>query len=324
MRAAPISLIMAVHNQASYLRESIESLLAQSCGDFELIIVDDASTDASRDLLDEYAHRDGRIELVRNATNLGLTRALNVGLARARGAFIARQDADDVSLAPRLAAQMRFLSQHEDVGLLGTAYVLMDHRGNLGEVVHPPPTDTGIRWRMLFHNAFCHSSVMLRRESLRHAIGGYDPALGCAQDYDLWVRVLSRTTGANLPEPLVRLRIHEESISAIRRTEQTHICTTIAARQIAELVPSLELSHGQVQRLRDWCARFCDPTLESDPWLCRTFLEILAAFIAQPGVNRDVAARIASCWRERVRSSVGEVTWLQLSLNPAHVSEGCL
>jgi hypothetical protein len=337
VRDVTVSVIMAVHNGEPFLREAIESILGQSFADLEFIIANDGSTDGTPSILADYARSDARVVLIENSTNIGLTRSLNRCLEPARGRYIARQDADDVSLPQRLAAQMDYLEAHPDIGLLGTAYTEIDPAGRPGAVRRLPPNDTGIRWRMLFHNPFCHSTVVFRRGLLiphpaaggrasfppsasglnpRTPVAGYDLSLPCAQDYELWSRLLQRTRAANLPEPLIKHRVHNASISATRLDEQTRICSRVSARQIAQLAAGLPLSPAEVDRLRTWTAAFSERLWPEDLPLGRKFLQILVAFEAAEGLDREVVARIVSCWHERVRAAVGEHAWLEMAGGP--------
>ncbi len=129
--ASKISVVMSVYNGQSYLREAVESILNQTFTDFELILIDDGSTDATGEILDEYATRDARIILSRNQNNIGLTRSLNQGISMSRGKYIARMDADDVSRADRLSRQFEFLEKRPEVGVLGSGYQLMDGADNV-------------------------------------------------------------------------------------------------------------------------------------------------------------------------------------------------
>ncbi|MDX6511406.1 MAG: hypothetical protein QOE36_910 [Gaiellaceae bacterium] len=198
-----VTVLMAVHEGERHLRESIESILGQTFRDFELLVVDDASTDGTAAVLAGYD--DPRIRTVRNPENLGLTRSLNRGLEQARGRLVARQDADDVSEPPRLERQVAFLEANPDVPLVASAYLRIDDSG--AEVgPRPVPCDPrSIRRRLLLLNAFAHSSVVFRREAVE-ALGGYREAFPFAQDYDLWSRLARTAPLAALPEPLVRYR----------------------------------------------------------------------------------------------------------------------
>ena len=174
-----VTVLMSVYNRSKYLREAIDSILSQTLMSFEFIIIDDGSTDGTWDILTEYADQDQRIALVQNRKNLGLSQSLNKGLVLAQGNYIARQDADDVSMLERLAAQIGYFEQQPRVGLLGTGYYTINSQGQQRAVHLHPETDTEIRWQMLFHNAFCHSSVMFHREFLNRESLFYKPRI-CA------------------------------------------------------------------------------------------------------------------------------------------------
>jgi hypothetical protein len=174
--------------------------------------VDDGSTDETREIV--QAHPDPRIRLIENPRNVGLTRSLNRGLSAARGELIARQDADDVSEPRRLARQVAFLDAHPDVALLGTWYRKIAADGRLRHERRPPRDWTDLRWALLFYCPFVHSSVMFRKSAVLQHVGGYDESFEYGEDYALWQRVAAQLRAANLAEPLVRLRIHPESMTA--------------------------------------------------------------------------------------------------------------
>jgi glycosyltransferase involved in cell wall biosynthesis len=197
---------MAVYNGLPYLGQAVDSLLAQTMGDFELIIVNDCSTDGSRAVLEAYT--DPRLKLVNLEKNGGQTAALNHGLSLARAPFIARQDADDLSKPDRLAKQLAFFNQHPDYVLLGTAADLIDSRGRVtGQMIHQT-IDEDIREQFHTENCMFHGSVMFRREVLEQ-VGGYREGFRNAQDYDYWLRISEAGRVANLAEPLYQYRMHE-------------------------------------------------------------------------------------------------------------------
>jgi glycosyltransferase involved in cell wall biosynthesis len=207
--APRVSVLMTMFNAAAYLRAAIESLLAQSYRDFELIIVDDGSTDESAAVAESFA--DPRIRLVRNPANRGQNACLNQGLALVRGEFVARQDADDLSRPDRLERQVRFLEDHPGIALLGANAEEIDENGRcLGRTDLPRDT-LAIRWGNLFFNSFLHSAVVFRTSVIRGEFGGYDEDFWC-QDYALFSRVARRHAVANLAEPLISLRVHSESM----------------------------------------------------------------------------------------------------------------
>ncbi|MDW8071801.1 MAG: glycosyltransferase [Anaerolineae bacterium] len=218
-----VSVLMAVYNGARYLREAVESILNQTFSDFEFIIVDDGSTDETPAILDGY--HDSRIVRLRNAHNLGMARSLNRGLEVARGVYIARQDADDRSYPMRLERQVAFLDVHPEVGLLGTAYDVMDAQGCVVGRISPPIENATLQRMLVRHNCFGHGSVMMRRDRIEQA-GHYEESFLAVGDYDLWLRLAEWTNLANLADPLYGWRRHEASITARypgKRHEQLRI-----------------------------------------------------------------------------------------------------
>jgi len=211
-RAPTVTVLMAVYNGEPYLGEAIESILEQSHRDFEFVIVDDGSTDRSRERITGYA--DPRIRLLTNDGNLGLGAALNRGLASATGALVARQDADDVSKPTRLERQLAYLTRHPEVAVVGSWYRKIDPAGRDVGLRRLPCSPLDIRWAMLFHCPLIHSAVMFRRGPIADRVGSYDPRFAYAQDYDLWSRVAAVFPMANLTEPLVRLRTNPGSMTS--------------------------------------------------------------------------------------------------------------
>jgi len=207
-----VSVLMAVYNGERYVAEAVESILAQTYRDFEFVIVDDGSTDGSRNVIER--HSDSRIRLVPSAENSGLAAALNRGLAVCRGFLVARQDADDVSEPDRLARQVAYLEAHPDVAVVGSWYRKIDPEGqDLGlRRLACEPLD--VRWAMLFHCPLIHSAVMFRRAPLVERGWEYDSSIKYGEDYALWSRVMEELAIANVAEPLVRLRSNPWSMTA--------------------------------------------------------------------------------------------------------------
>ena len=212
-----VSVIMAVYNGERYVREAVDSILNQTFTDLEFIIVDDGSTDRTDRILNTYD--DPRIVRVRNEENIGLTRCLNKGLTLARGRYIARQDADDVSVPERLQMQVDFLDGHPEVALVGTSKIEIDDQGNSIKFGRVSCDDAALRRCLPRVNSFVHGSVLLRRGALKQ-VGGYRPIFSCTQDYDLWIRIAERYRVANLEQGLYAWRCHHGSISLTRRAEQ--------------------------------------------------------------------------------------------------------
>lgn len=209
MRDPLISVVMAVHNGADYLREAIESILNQTYDNFEFIIIDDASTDDSPQIIEEYMD-DHRIKIITNKVQLGLTKSLNIGISIAKGEFIARQDSDDVSLPERFEMQIDELIKDRKIGVLGTGAYIIDQFGNTINVMIPPIRVT--RGDLLSGNKIIHGSAMIRRAFLKKLGGGYNPMFKYSQDYELWLRTIQRYDIRNIQCPLYLYRIHNNSI----------------------------------------------------------------------------------------------------------------
>lgn len=215
-----VSLLMCVYNGEAHLREAVESILNQSFYDFELVILDDGSTDSSWQILSEYSAKDSRIVLIQNGVNLGLEKSLNKGLAATKGEYFARQDADDVSLSNRLQLQVDFLDNHPEVGALGTAVELINEQGNtIGK--NSLPTDRESLQSLLLFNNFMHHSTLMVRSSLMQKLGGYDETMRYVEDYDLWWRLSCLSGLATLPNILLKRRVDDgPRISKLYREKQ--------------------------------------------------------------------------------------------------------
>jgi len=212
-----VSIIMSVYNGERYLRAAIESILEQSYSNFEFIIINDASTDNSAQIINSFA--DARIKRIENPTNLGLTRSLNKALSEARGDLLVRQDADDISYPGRLIRQIDFIEENPAVGLLGTGYDIINWQGIVLDTIVPPATDRELRDRLEVTNPFCHGTVVMRRSCLEK-VGGYRADFPVTQDYELWLRMAEYTEIAALPDVLYGYRYDEDSIGRSKRDQQ--------------------------------------------------------------------------------------------------------
>lgn len=214
-----ISVVMPLYNAEKYIGESIESILGQSEGDFELIIVDDASTDASFTVAREYAARDERIVLLRNAVNSGAALTRNRALDAARGEFIAFMDADDLCPAERFARQVGFFRQHPGVDLCGSYYTMFVSDDTPALKIHVPLIHEEICFDMLFGCPFAMPSVMIRREPFVRS--GIRFRKSMAEDYLLWADLSEHLCMANIPEYLLYYRRWENQISTSQLSRQT-------------------------------------------------------------------------------------------------------
>jgi glycosyltransferase involved in cell wall biosynthesis len=210
-----VSVVMSVYNGERYLRQAIASILRQTWTDYEFLIVNDGSTDNSREIIISFD--DPRIRLVDNSTNIGLTKSLNRGLELARGEFVARQDADDVSHPTRFEHQVSFLNAHPEVILVGAQARRINQYGHvISSAKFPMPlTSASIKWYLMMFgaSAFIHTSVMFRREVVWDQFRGYDERFARAQDLELWSRVAQKYEVRNLSQVLVDYRSHPESVT---------------------------------------------------------------------------------------------------------------
>jgi hypothetical protein len=307
---------MAANNAAAYLRQSIDSIMWQSFPDFELIVVDDASTDSTADIVNSYA--DPRIRVFSTSTNLGVVGARNVGFAAARGTYLAIQDADDISHPTRLARQVEHLDRHPG-DVLVAADIRQMHLG--GEMVRPrtggPASPLLLYWMLHLGNPLAFSSTMMRMSALSRLPEFLREDRRYAEDYDLYVRLLAHGGVSRLPQPLLIYRVHPDSCSArnrgsmIRQTGNILAdiwgpelmsgldraqAASLMARHLAATTPAD--SPEVLREVRDALQRLTESFIESHP-------ECTSA-------ERDAVALHASrAWEYLVRTSLraGTVTW---------------
>lgn len=208
-----VSVIMPVYNGGKYIASAIDSVLAQSFTDFELLIGYDESTDNTLAIIEEYQSRDKRVLLVRNTKRAGLAAALNSAIANARGRYIARTDADDLARPYRFAEQVAFLDSRPDIAIVGGGYAPFNEKGTRTEIFHPS-NPLEIAWGFAFNTFFCHPSVMFRREIVDE-LGGYPSEF--AEDYAFFSRMIRHHKGANLRLILLDYREHGAGLSRAHR-----------------------------------------------------------------------------------------------------------
>jgi glycosyltransferase involved in cell wall biosynthesis len=225
MKTPEISVVMSVYNGASHLRETIESILAQDKVDFEFIIVNDGSTDMSGAILREYAERDKRIMVVEQE-NQGLTKSLIRGCAEARGTYIARQDAGDISLPGRLKKQLDCFKTERDTAMASCGTRFVGREGIFFYTVQQSPEDASRDLLTLdlktIKGPSHHGSTMFPRE-LYLMVGGYRPEFYFAQDLDLWLRFAEHGKHFVIPDVLYQASISAESISGLHREDQIQL-----------------------------------------------------------------------------------------------------
>lgn len=255
--APKVSVLMSVYNGSPYLQDSVNSVLNQSFSDFEFIIIDDHSTDDSWQVLTDFSRRDSRIILLQNEENIGLTRSLNKGLQVAQGEYVARQDADDISLPPRFTEQVAYLDESREVVLVSANYSYIDAQGSFIKSLSlsDDPDVTG--WYLLFYNRIgAHGLAMFRREEAI-ASGGYLETFRYSQDYEFWQRLRMVGKLKILPEILqLYRRSHSESISVQAKPEQEAL-SVMASQRAIESLTAKKLSTSEIKDLKHfWLGTF--------------------------------------------------------------------
>ena len=201
-----VSVLMTVYNGGHHVASAVESVLAQSFRDLELLVIDDGSDDGTTPLLEAFAARDPRVRILRNPGNRGRSFSAHRGVDEARGHLVARLDADDWAFPHRLESQVRFLRDRPDVDIVGSWAIEIDEDG-VERALRRVPTESSAVRRLIWANPIINSSVMFRRQRVLD-VGSYDATLPYLEDYDLWFRCADAgLVMANIPEPLIRYRV---------------------------------------------------------------------------------------------------------------------
>ncbi len=234
-----VSFVMPGYNGMPYLPLALDSILAQTFRDFELIVVDDASTDATPEVLAEYARKDNRVRILTNPQNLGVAGTLNIGLNAARGELIAVMDDDDISLPERFQRQVEFLDSHPDHVLVGTYFQIIDAKGRVQKTERLPTEHWELEWCAHFWNPMGHPTAMFRARPVHEAGLRYDGQYRAASDADFLVRILAYGKAANLPVPLVQYRMHDQNVSTRLSEVQRHEACDIRLVNLVKWYPQV-------------------------------------------------------------------------------------
>lgn len=222
---------MPVYNATPYLAEALESILMQTFKDWELILIDDGSTDDIMSVLSKY--RDERVYYIKNEINLGLIKTLNKGIDYCSGDYIARMDADDISHPRRLEHQVNFMDKHPEYLMCGTNALVIDNdRLRTGKIRNLTSNDF-LQVNLLFSTPFVHPSMMIRKEVLE--VNKYDENYKHAEDYELWCRIAHQGKIANIDKDLLLYRWHDSNVSVLNRETQDKLKETIITRELARL-----------------------------------------------------------------------------------------
>lgn len=228
-----VTVLMSIYNGERFLKEAIDSILNQTFTDFEFLIINDGSTDTSKEIILSY--KDERIRYIENKTNIGLTKSLNIGLKIAKGKYIARMDADDICFSERLEKQFNFMEKNSDIGICGSYVEMLNEKINIKCLWKVPLNHDEIKVRFFFDNMIFHSTAFIRRKILINNNLKYDPFYVRSQDYDLWERALPYTKLANIGKTLIIHRIHNDNIESIYKNEQQEFANKIRLRQLSKI-----------------------------------------------------------------------------------------
>jgi glycosyltransferase involved in cell wall biosynthesis len=239
MSGTKISVIMSVYNGEEYISEAIDSVLAQSFADFELIIINDCSTDRTGELLSQYAARDTRVKVHTNEQNLRLPSSLNKAISLAEGEYIARMDADDICMPDRLEKQYAFMESHPDIALSSCRFMTLKN-GVISSGGCGGKTDhESIKALLLVTNPILHPGIIAKADVIRKL--GYDKSFTCTEDMELWSRFVMGGHNIEIqPEYLMIYRLHDKQITETTRDRQRGEVLTIQKRYFGALLEEMD------------------------------------------------------------------------------------
>ena len=298
MSVPRLSVILPVYNGSAYLAEAMESVLNQTFRDFELLVIDDASTDGSAAVAEQF--NDPRVRVIRQETNRRLPATLNHGLDLARGEWVARMDADDICHPLRFEKQIRWMEKNPEIGICGTWVRLF---GGVASMIQEyPVSPDAVEAFRHFHCPFAHPTVMMRKALLEEYKLRYDPAAQAVEDFDLWNRLLVHTRGMNIPEILLDYRLHEASVTTRDWNTMDKNSSNVLRKALKECWP--DITEEQSRFHRQVSMAEIPPTVDSlqraGDWLGKI----------EPALNRNRDARdvLREVWFRlamRVAPSVG-------------------
>ena len=220
-----VSVIMSVRNCEEFLKKCIISILSQSYKNIEFIIVNDASSDGTKTIINSFKEK--RVKIISNKRRLGLTNSLNKALGIAKGKYIARMDGDDIAFKNRIRDQVNYMEKHKKVGVVGSWVKIIDQNNKIIGNLKFPVSNKSIKKYIFTSNPFRHSTVLIRK-SLFELYGNYDKLLDGAEDYDLWLRFARFTKFANIPSYLLYYRFHTNQVS--NKSESKVLISAIKSR----------------------------------------------------------------------------------------------
>jgi glycosyltransferase involved in cell wall biosynthesis len=303
-RVPAVTVLLPVYNDAKRVWSAIDSVLRQTLADFELLVIDDGSTDGTSAVLQGIADR--RLRVLRNQVNRGLPDSLNIGLAEAKADYVARMDSDDICLPPRLAVQRAFLDEHPEIDACGSWVETFGTERK--EVWEYPTAPEEVRAGLLFRPTIAHPTAMLRKASFAAARMQYDPNFRSSEDHDFWARASKCLVLANVPRVLLRYRLAPLAVdkAGIKEEYADRARTMLLGRLGIEASPEDLALHGMIAR----CDVALDPNFLplADAWLQRLEKANAALAVYPPDILRRLLAhrfwRI--CWQS---AGLGPVVW---------------
>ena len=306
--SATVSVVLPVYNAADTLQKCLDSLAGQECRDFEVVAIDDGSTDGSGDIL-RRAAKDLPMRILVNEQNIGLAASLNRAIATCASPWIARQDADDWSHPERLARQLDYMSTAPEAGFIGTAFAVTDEDGTVLTMTEPPGNPTVLRRVLRRRNLMAHGSVMFRRD-LFDRTGQYREFFKLAQDYDLWLRLLDVSDPGMVSDVLYFHRLGGTTLGGTKKGRQEWYAGL--ARQCAAL---------RATGVVDDIAQVGDEPMRP-PWLADAQL-VRAVCLLKGGQSRQARSQLLACLRTgRPTDRLAAAGLVLVSLAPRSLVEG--
>ena len=296
-----VSVIMPVYNSERFVSQAIQSILNQTYRDFELIIIDDGSSDNSWEIVKFFQKRDSRIKAIRQSNNRGVAATSNHGLELAAGNYIARMDADDICLPDRLEKQVHFLESHFATGILGGRMRFMDENGKLLGFFPVVQGNLNIHWDFMFESPFSNTTVMFRKDLVERFALRYDSSAFYGEDYDLWCRFLPLTQGENLADVLLYCRLHSQSLTPRYANHQVQQDIERSTFAVLTYLPEVSTSKREIIELQSAIKGISAPAKRQRAKLIPIYFEIWDAFCRKhQGASLQKLERKVFAWGARL------------------------
>jgi len=291
VKAPTISVVMSMYNQEKYVQESIESVLNQTFTDFELIVIDDGSTDTSPQIVTKFT--DPRIRYFSNGRNLGIVATSNRGLGLAQGKYIARIDSDDLAHAERFELQVKFLESRPEIGLVGSYFETIE---DYPRTMFTPVQPEEIEDTLMVGNCFGHSTIMFRRELFQLHNLTYPQVGGGAEDYAFYLRCIPFVKMANIPKVLVYYRVHQQQISYVQSELQTNFANQVRISYV-ESILKRPMSQDEVNIHN----RLCERGVQSKDDLKKSVVWVEELVKVCPGKSNALNQKMREEFRKSIR-----------------------